>query len=403
MSQRRALLWILAGGVALLGLCGLLAGAWALGRERTTASTPPDAQVATWAAATLQALSLTPSADGSALGAATEPLPGSPTSPASLPASATVTPRPPTATAAPIPTPSPTPPCLAARFVEDVTVPDDTTFAPGEAFTKTWRLRNVGSCTWTTAFEAFFDEGDTLAAPPAVPLPQAVEPGETVDISVSMQAPATAGTYQGYWKLRSDRGQAFGIGDRHNDAFWVRIQVVASPTLPPPPPPMLDLYADAADAQWVSGAGVLPFDGADNDPRGFVKPRPGALLEDGSTPAQVLETHPEWVDDGGISGRYPPFTIVDGHHFQAQIGFLALADGGCGAGDVIFQVNYRDEGGTLHPLGQWHETCDGTLHFVDLDLSPLAGQQIQLVLAVMANGSSAQDWAVWVQPRVLVP
>ena len=39
-----------------------------------------------------------------------------------------------------------------AQFVTDVTVPDGTKYDPGATFTKTWRLRNVGTCTWTTAY-----------------------------------------------------------------------------------------------------------------------------------------------------------------------------------------------------------------------------------------------------------
>src|SRR5512143_3278895 len=40
--------------------------------------------------------------------------------------------------------------CDWAQFVADVTVPDGTSYAPGTTFTKTWRLKNIGSCTWTT-------------------------------------------------------------------------------------------------------------------------------------------------------------------------------------------------------------------------------------------------------------
>ncbi len=408
MSTRQKWLWIGGGLAAVLLLCGLVAGAALLGRWMFAPVAPAadtDAQVATWAAATLQALlSPTPPAPGaegpSATTPAASPPPagGSPAaSPTPMPTIASPTPAP---TATPVPTA--TPPCLAARFVKDVTVPDGTTFAPGETFTKTWRLRNVGACTWTTAFEVYFDHGDHMNGPTDVNLPHAVDPGETVDVSVELTAPADEGTYKGYWKLRSDEGKGFGIGADRNTAFWVEIKVVA-PTLPPPPPPIYNLYAAAPSAQWVSGAGVLPFDGPDNDDRGFVKPQPGKLLEDGTTSSQILETHPQWVNDGAISGLYPPITVVDGYHFQARIGFLALGDGSCGAGDAIFQVNYKDESDTLHPLGQWHETCDGNLRFIDIDLSPLAGQSIRLVLAVMANGSPAQDWAVWVEPQVRVP
>jgi len=42
--------------------------------------------------------------------------------------------------------------CDAASFVRDVTVPDGTKMEPGDDFTKTWRLLNAGTCSWTTAY-----------------------------------------------------------------------------------------------------------------------------------------------------------------------------------------------------------------------------------------------------------
>ena len=41
-----------------------------------------------------------------------------------------------------------------AQFVADVTVPDGTRYDPGATFTKTWRLRNIGTCTWTTSWKS---------------------------------------------------------------------------------------------------------------------------------------------------------------------------------------------------------------------------------------------------------
>ncbi len=396
MDTKQKILWLAGGLVAVLLLCALAIGGLVLARRATAPAAPDlnDEQLATWAAATLQALQSTPAGGTPPAG----PTAAASATPAMAP-SPTAAPPTPAFTATPIPTP--TPPCLAARFERDVTVPDGTSFAPGEAFTKTWRLRNVGSCTWTTAFTVYFDRGDHMEGPADINLPHAVDPGETVDVSVTLRAPDTPGTYKGYWKLRSDRGEAFGIGSSRDVAFWVEIKVVA-PTLPPPPAPILNFYDEAPAAEWVSGAGLLPFGGPDNDPRGFVIQRSGILLEDGSRPAKVLQTHPEWVDDGVISGRYPAFTVVAGHRFRAQIGFIALSDGSCGVGDVIFQLNYK-EGGALHPLGQWRETCDGALRSLDIDLSSLAGHTVEFVLAVMANGSSAQDWAVWVNPRIEAP
>lgn len=119
-----------------------------------------------------------------------------------------------------------TPPCDQAAFVMDVTIPDGTQLNPGTEFIKTWRLRNAGSCTWTTDYTVVFDHGDQMGGPASQPLTdQPIIPGETVDISISLVAPSEPGTYQGYWSLMNDLGILFGLGDA-NDPFFVLIEVV---------------------------------------------------------------------------------------------------------------------------------------------------------------------------------
>jgi len=131
---------------------------------------------------------------------------------------------------------SPTPLCDNALFVSE-TIPDGTVFAPGAAFTKTWRLRNIGVCTWTTSYTLVFDSGESLNAPASVPFTSTVNPGQEVDIAVNMQAPIPPGSYTGNWKLRNASGVLFGLGPS-NAIFWVKIMVgvpTATPTAGPGP------------------------------------------------------------------------------------------------------------------------------------------------------------------------
>lgn len=314
--------------------------------------------------------------------------------------------QPPTETQAPpateteVPTdtlePTETPlPCNRAEFVTDVTVPDGMDFLMGDNFTKTWRLENTGSCTWNADYDIVFSEGDKMGAPDSVQITSGtVEPGETVDVSVNLTAPSTPGTFRGNWKLRDDEGTIFGIENSSSGYFWVEIEIDD-----PGPETIFDFHAKAPSAQWVSGAGVLSFGGPDSNSDGFAMYKDGELLEDGSTPGKILETHPEWVDDGVISGKFPAYTVKDGDHFKTKLGFLAFSDGSCGAGDVEYQLNYRKDG-SLNALESWTETCDGSLTPVDIDLSSLAGEEVQFALVVVANGPSTQDWAVWVNPRI---
>jgi hypothetical protein len=172
-----------------------------------------------------------------------------------------------------------------------------------------------------------------------------------------------------------------------------------SPT-PTNAPLPLDLHARAREATWFSGAGTLPFGGPGNDNRGFVMYQDGIQLEDGSNPSKVLEMHPQWVNDGYIYGFYPAYTVEVEAHFRARIGFIARADGICGDRTVKFQLSYKEGTDVPRLLDEWVEACEGFLSTLDVDLSSLAGRNVQFVLAVLANGGSGQDWAVWVNPRI---
>ncbi|MEW6406800.1 MAG: NBR1-Ig-like domain-containing protein [Chloroflexota bacterium] len=150
------------------------------------------------------------------------------TAPTQTPIPPTVTPVPPTSTA--LPTATPTSYCDWAMFVKDVTVPDGTNFAPGETFTKIWRLKNRGTCAWTADYMLVYTSGASMGDTLAVRLPGYVAPGQTVDVSVTLTAPTTPGHYTGNWMLRNPSGVLFGIGEKANTAFYVDINSVQ--TLP---------------------------------------------------------------------------------------------------------------------------------------------------------------------------
>lgn len=114
--------------------------------------------------------------------------------------------------------------CDAIDFVADVTIPDGTDFAAGDTFTKTWRLLNAGTCTWTTSYALVFDSGNAMGGPASQALSGTVAPGDNVDISVDLTAPATDGTYRGNWKLRNADGVIFGLPG----PFYVEIDVVGA-------------------------------------------------------------------------------------------------------------------------------------------------------------------------------
>jgi hypothetical protein len=99
--------------------------------------------------------------------------------------------------------------CDNAAFIGDVTIADGTTVSPGETFTKTWRIQNTGSCNWNTSYLLAFNSGDAMSGITTA-IPYAVSSGKQLDISVSMTAPSTSGSYVGHWKLQNSAGTIFG-------------------------------------------------------------------------------------------------------------------------------------------------------------------------------------------------
>lgn len=114
-------------------------------------------------------------------------------------------------------------PCDRADFIADATIPDNTYIAPGTTFTKTWTLKNSGSCTWTTGYTLVFASGNQMGGQTVTSLPGNVLPGQSINVSVNLTAPSTAGTHQGYWRLQNAGGGAFGWGINGDQAFWVII------------------------------------------------------------------------------------------------------------------------------------------------------------------------------------
>ncbi|MCB8984095.1 MAG: hypothetical protein H6659_09735 [Ardenticatenaceae bacterium] len=113
----------------------------------------------------------------------------------------------------------------AATFIADVTIPDNSQVSANTGFIKTWRVRNSGTCTWDGRYQLTHAGGHLLGAiTNHFPLAQIVAPGQTIDLSVSLVAPAAPDTYQGDWKLVNPGGAAFGVG-RSNSPLWVKIVV----------------------------------------------------------------------------------------------------------------------------------------------------------------------------------
>lgn len=324
--------------------------------------------------------------------------------PTAAPNEPTVTPQAPTATSVPptatnVPTATQVPPtatpsiaCNEAGFVMDVSIPDGSILSPGMYFTKTWRLRNIGSCTWTSAYDLVFVGGDLMGAPTEQAIPGNVAPGQVIDLTIALTAPGNDGFFRGFWRLRDASGTLFGIG-RKSGSFYVDIQVQSPRSSYP-----FDFAASYCSAEWTSGAGRLPCQGPSDDSRGSVQRIAKPILENGYQDDEpALRMQPQMINDGIIRGRFPAFRVENGHFFVAVIGCANKANN-C---DVTFQLGYQIGNGSIETLASWHEVYDEQYRPVEFDLSGLRGNDVNLILTIQANGSSSQDVALWLAPRVI--
>ena len=283
--------------------------------------------------------------------------------------------------------------CDQAQFVTDVTVPDGSKFEPGAAFKKTWRLKNIGTCTWTTSYALVFDTGEKMGAPASVNFPASVAPGQTVDVSVDMTAPTAAGSYRGYWKFKNASGVLFGIGTTAAKSWWVDIVVTSTV---PGGSVAFDFTANAGSATWSSGAGGLSFPGAEGDAKGFAIKKDKPKFESGveqTTPGLLFV--PQNITNGFIQARYPAFKVEGGDTFQATIG--------CETGATTCYVAYRldyEVGGTIKTFWTFREKFEGLTYNANISLAPLAGQEVKFILYISAYGSPAGDRALWGNPII---
>lgn len=280
--------------------------------------------------------------------------------------------------------------CDAATFISDVTYPDGSAVSLGGMFTKIWRIKNTGTCTWTTNYALVYVSGERFGAPTAVSLPSSVGPGQSIDLPINLTAPNAGGHYRGFWKLRNASGVLFGIGASADSSFYVDVNVTGYTITG------YDFVASYCDASWQNETQDLPCPGTEGDNRGFVEVLNSPKMEDGSSQGKGLLTYPEKASNGLIMGKYPGFSIQSGDRFQALIGCLYNAND-C---DMIYRLQYKIGNGAVQTLGQWREVYEGQYYPISIDLSSLSGQNVKFILSVDANGNSHEDFALWVNARI---
>ncbi|MEQ1746361.1 MAG: hypothetical protein ABMA02_13110 [Saprospiraceae bacterium] len=179
----------------------------------------------------------------------------------------------------------------------------------------------------------------------------------------------------------------------------------------PSTPHQINLLDNASSARWSSGTltdadnttgtAMIPFQGSDGDSRGFVR-IDTAYCEDGKA-YRALRMHPKWAERGSIKGYFPDKTMPKNARFEAKIGFLKGAVHTDGVTFQVWEHHYDSE----QKRRVWNKVAEkikpynGKLTSLKASLSHLAGQNVGIELRVDAGASSGQDWAAWIEPRVV--
>ncbi len=282
--------------------------------------------------------------------------------------------------------------CDAAEFVEDVNIPDGEEFEPGNSFEKTWRVRNVGTCIWTNEYDLVFADGLPMGHIVSKPLRESVAPGETVDLTIQLTAPNDPGTYRSYWQLRNASNDLFGVGANSDDAFWVEIVVKGEQ------PMSYSLAANYCRAEWRNSWAIMTCPSPEDKENGFVRLLDKPQFDTGEEEEiPTIHVHPDNTVYGAVVGEFPAYRISEGDHFRAGIGCL-YNNTDC---EVVFVLGYRTEEGEMVTLQLWYQQYDDdNYQSVDVPLRIFAGQDLHLVLAVLASGDATGDDVFWLNPRI---
>ncbi len=130
----------------------------------------------------------------------------------------------------------------AAAFEGVENTPDGTAYEFGKEFTKTWRVKNTGTCTWTESVNLIWvysetdgkESSELMGAQGVIAVvTDPVQPNGYLDIAVRFRTPSTLGVYKVFFKFRSSTA-IFGVNGNGN--LWVEIKACDSSGLCPPSP-----------------------------------------------------------------------------------------------------------------------------------------------------------------------
>ena len=285
------------------------------------------------------------------------------------------------------------PPLDDASFESYADVPS--TMTAGSSATVTVRMRNAGTTTWTSAGGYALgsqrpDDNATWGVS-RVPLPAGASPGETVDFTFEITAPAEAGAYPFRWKMVRGAAGWFGRktalrkitvedpsfgGATIPDRTWVKAEPIEALTLPE-----------------ASGGGALTYALTPSPPDGVTFTESTRTLSGTPTALQAATEYAYTATDGGGGSAELRFTIeveeasVDDASFVSVSGLPSRMAAG---GTAMVTVTMRNAGTTTwtpsgsYGLGSWSPPDNETW---GLSRAPVSG-------SVAPNETNAFEFAI---------
>ncbi len=288
--------------------------------------------------------------------------------------------------------------CNQATFLGDVTIPDGSTILPNSTFTKTWELRNDGSCSWNSNYAVVFaGKGTAMNGPASIAFITSgeVKPGENARVSVDLRAPVEPGDYEGYWMLRTGNNQVFGLGPNGSAPFFVKIHVAEE----------YSFAQHLCSAQWSSSSANLPCPGKDGDSAGFVLPLQNPTMEDNKQREGLgWLAMPQPAANGWIVGKFPAVVVPGQSDFRATLSCAPVASGTSGSHGcyIHFKVTYRVDNGEEQVLGEWNEGYEGGVTEVVKDLNMVGGRSTSFSFYVTVSGGTPEESkGIWFNPRII--
>lgn len=107
-----------------------------------------------------------------------------------------------------------------AGFVADVTIPDGSKVTRGKWVTKTWRLKNVGTCAWNENYKIIWSDEENTNPQRMFDIGIALEPGEEGEVSITFRALGSGKTKVAFLMANTE-GQTFGLGERGRGQLWM--------------------------------------------------------------------------------------------------------------------------------------------------------------------------------------